>query len=177
LTEKSSGFEKLRALGYTGYIDFKIYSTPADPSYIDSLFIDEAFAGLMGRLGLSLSGWYLPWKEPERVLSDEEGLHQLIIPGPKYYSQKDEAQFFNWLGDIRGIQKVRGSLTDLVLYMNEPVLDEGALRDLIALMNRYNIDMSCLQSQCAEENQHWLKDWKKYWYKPVFGKKDKKPKA
>ena len=94
---------------------------------------------------------------------------ELEIPQPVlYFSRRDEDNFFSWLKKIAAIKSVDGSTGFVILDLVSSIMDDASLRELIALMSRYDLDMSCLRSQCNDGNAAWFRDPKKYWYEKIF---------
>jgi hypothetical protein len=95
---------------------------------------------------------------------------QLIIPGPTFYSETDEASFFSWLESVPSVVRVIGERRDLVVTLRSNRLSRAALWDLLALHHRYNISMKALARFETPQNASWFRDPKKFWHAKVFGK-------
>lgn len=63
-------------------------------------------------------------------------MFELIIPGPTFYSEGDELNFFEWLYEIKGNPRGIGSHLH-VEFKKRP--DEEQERELNALFKRYGI--------------------------------------
>jgi hypothetical protein len=96
---------------------------------------------------------------------------QLIVPGPTFYSQTDEASFFSWLESIPGVTGVVGEHCSLVVTLRSNRLSKAALWNLLALHYRYNIPMKSLARFETKENTLWFRKPKMYWHAKVFGKR------
>jgi hypothetical protein len=86
-----------------------------------------------------------------------------------YYSQNDEAAFFEWLAKMPCVIKVDGRGHMLFVRVNPVLVDQYNLRDLLALFHRYKIDMKQLVALDRPEFSSWFHDKEKYWYAEVFG--------
>ena len=95
---------------------------------------------------------------------------QLVVPGPTFYSQTDEASFFAWLESIPGVVRVVGERRSLIVTLRSGRLSKPALWELLALHFRYNIPMEALARFETSQNASWFREPKMFWYKKVFGK-------
>jgi hypothetical protein len=68
-----------------------------------------------------------------------------------FYSPADEACFFQFIKQIKAIQRTEGLGEDLFLHIKIPV-SEKSLRDLIGLFRRYKIDLSELNQLKNKKN-------------------------
>jgi len=92
----------------------------------------------------------------------------LECKGVIFYSQIDEAQFFNWLDNIDCIANVQGVGDSIQLDVVTPPSDI-ALREIISLFHRYEIDKSQLRRFETEQNRHWFTENKHaFWHKDLF---------
>lgn len=96
---------------------------------------------------------------------------QLVIPGPTFYSQTDEASFFGWLKAISGVVRIAGEHRSLILTLRSNRLSQEALRDLLAIHFRYNIPMSGLARFETSQSASWFREPTAFWYKQIFGKR------
>ncbi|MDX5364803.1 MAG: hypothetical protein LPK88_00115, partial [Alphaproteobacteria bacterium] len=88
-----------------------------------------------------------------------------------FYSENDEAAFFEWLSRISCISKLTGEGYELRLQINRTRISDGNLRELIAVFTRYKIDMRQLAQFLTEKNRGWFKDNPDaYWHKKIFGR-------
>ena len=71
--------------------------------------------------------------EAEKVLLQTKPL--------RYYSQYDEAAFFEWLDKLACVTKYEGRGDTLFKEVQPALVDEAALRELLALFFRYNFDL------------------------------------
>jgi hypothetical protein len=85
-----------------------------------------------------------------------------------YYSENDEAAFFEWLDKLPCVEKYEGELDVLEIHINQARLDAGSLYELLALFRRYNIDMTQLRVFDRDEFASWFRNPKSYWFKEVF---------
>ena len=85
----------------------------------------------------------------------------------RFYSQLDEAMFFDALKKMSAVRKIEGRGWDLNLSVPSR-LSEKALRDLLALFFRYRIDMRQLAPFLTEKNRAWFHSPETYWFKRVF---------
>ena len=95
---------------------------------------------------------------------------KLIVPGATYYSQADEASFFDRLESISGVLKVKGKRQALEVTLCSRRLSLMALRELLALHFRYRLPMRALAQFETPQNTVWFRHPAAYWYKKVFGK-------
>jgi hypothetical protein len=87
----------------------------------------------------------------------------------KFYSNKDEDAFFEWIKKIECIEKFEAAGDELYLDIASKELHDHDLRDLLALFFRYNIDMKQLQRFLTEDNRKWFFENKKmYWRQKVW---------
>ncbi len=105
--------------------------------------------------------------------------YTLVIPEPSpFYSQLDEAAYYQVLKSIRCVEDIRtktianpfieGNHNQITLTMSEEYLSDEDLRNLIAVMTRYSVPMTALASQCNKRNSKWFKNPKMFWYAAVF---------
>lgn len=91
----------------------------------------------------------------------------LICKDIFFYSNLDEAVFFEWIKKISSIQDCKGVADELHLDVKVAMSDD-ALRNLIALFARYAIEMNDLKQFVTDENRQWFKNKQAYWYSNVF---------
>ena len=84
-----------------------------------------------------------------------------------FYSDLDEAVFFEWIKKIESIQNCKGVLDEFHLEVSLGV-DDDDLREIIALFARYNIVMSQLRQLVRDDNKAWFKNKQAYWYLNIF---------
>lgn len=92
-----------------------------------------------------------------------------IIEGT-YYSQGDEAAFFDRLREIPGVIGVVGSPEGLLVTLRSKKLSNVALRELIALHFRYSLPMKELAQFETPKNKNWFRSRAAFWYAGVFGR-------
>ncbi len=86
-----------------------------------------------------------------------------------FYSQTDETAFFEWLGRIKCISKVKGVADEIHLHVPRRRISDLSLRELIAIFERYDINVKQLAQFVNPENQVWFKENRKaYWHKKAF---------
>jgi hypothetical protein len=86
-----------------------------------------------------------------------------------YYSENDEAAFFEWLDKLACVEKYRGELDALNIYVNQARVDAGSVYELLALFRRCGVDMVQLRVFDREEFASWFRNPKSHWFKEVFG--------
>lgn len=86
----------------------------------------------------------------------------------EYFSQFDEAAFFEWLDKIKCISRYDGEGSVLYIYITKSLVDDYCLRDLLAIFNRYNIDMKQLIVFMTKKNKVWFSKPTMYWFDRVF---------
>lgn len=91
----------------------------------------------------------------------------LVCKEVLFYSDHDEASFFEWINKISAIQSYEGVSDKIQLCVARGVQDND-LRELIALFYRYTIDMKQLQQFVTDINQSWFTNKQSYWYSKVF---------
>jgi len=95
---------------------------------------------------------------------------KLRVHEGSYYSQSDEAAFFNWLQAIPGVSSVVGTPTGLEVTLRSKRLSQVALRELLALHFRYGLPMKDLAQFETAQNKSWFRAPHMYWHKKVFGR-------
>jgi hypothetical protein len=87
-----------------------------------------------------------------------------------FYSQLDEAMFFEALKRISAVKNIEGSGPDL--FISVPTrLSNKTLREVIGLFFRYDIDMRQLAAFLTERNRTWLHDPETFWFEKVFSQR------
>ncbi len=79
---------------------------------------------------------------------------RLICKKVKFYFEKDEESFFEWIKKIKSIDHISAAGDELYLYIKKEISDDS-LRDLIGLFCRYKIDMKQLQIFLNKNNKKW----------------------
>jgi hypothetical protein len=92
----------------------------------------------------------------------------LVATDVVYFSQNDEAAFFEWMGKNRAITSFRGVGSDLFIEFSAEASEEN-IRDIIALFHRYNISMPQLAKLSTKRNSKWFNNKGNYWHDLVFG--------
>ncbi len=92
----------------------------------------------------------------------------LVADSVWFYSQNDEAAFFEWLDKIPCITRYNGEGTKLNIFINANMLNELTLRDLLAVFYRYKIDMKQLRVFDTGVFSEWFRDKKNYWFSAIF---------
>ena len=65
----------------------------------------------------------------------------IVVRGPTFFSENDEAAMFEWLEKIGAT--VQGSGRDLHITLNLP-LERKTIKELTVLFSRYKLDMQAL---------------------------------
>ena len=86
----------------------------------------------------------------------------------RFFSQCDEAAFFEWIKKLSFIQKIEGRGRTLYLLVNRAAIDEDALRELLALFHRFEIDLRQLAVFDREEFVEWFRNKNAYWHSEIF---------
>lgn len=86
----------------------------------------------------------------------------------RFFSQNDEAAFFEWIAKISSVKKFEGRGFSIFLYVDSETLSEEGLRDLIALFRRYNISMKQLSVFDRKPFSEWFHNENAYWFCEVF---------
>lgn len=94
----------------------------------------------------------------------------LTCHGTVFYSQLDEAMFFNALKKISSVKKVTGRGLDLFLTVPSRLSDKS-LRELLGLFFRFKIDMRQLAQFLTPKNRAWFFRTEAYWFNKVFSKR------
>jgi hypothetical protein len=85
-----------------------------------------------------------------------------------YYSEYDEAAFFEWLDKLDCVDRYEGQLEILNIYVNQGLLDSGSLYEILAIFRRYGVDMKQLIVFDRDEFASWFRNPQSYWFKDVF---------
>lgn len=95
----------------------------------------------------------------------------LICRRVTFYSDQDEAAFFEWLKRISCIKEFRGEGYELYLHIARKKISDANLRELLAIFERYKIDMKQLALFLNDRNSAWFKgNTHAFWHRKVFGK-------
>jgi hypothetical protein len=93
-----------------------------------------------------------------------------------FYSELDEAMFFDALKRVSAINKIEGQGPDLLLSVPAR-LSNKTLREVIGLFARYNVDLRQLAVFLTEKNRPWFYNPETFWFKRVFSdRKHRTPK-
>ena len=95
-------------------------------------------------------------------------LIRLVAKGVWYYSENDEAAFFDWLNKIPCIENLDGEVDLLYIEVNIKKLDSMALREIIAIFYRYGIEMKQLSVFKNNKRWKWFVEPNTYWFNKVF---------
>lgn len=85
-----------------------------------------------------------------------------------YYSENDEAAFFEWLDKIACVEKYEGELDTLRIFVNHDLIDAASVYEFLALYRRYGIGMKQLQVFDRDEFKDWFRDPRSHWFKEIF---------
>lgn len=86
----------------------------------------------------------------------------------KFYSDLDEAAFFDWIGKVPAVEGSEGKGRTIFLTVDTDSVDDEALRELIAIFYRYGVSMEQLAVLDERRFAHWFRDKEAYWYRAVF---------
>jgi len=116
-----------------------------------------------------------------KILAGEEDLtciqegkgvagNQIVLHAKRvlYYSENDEAAFFEWLVKLGCVEKYEGEADVLNIHINKTLVDEYSLREILSLFRRYSVDMKQLRVFDKAEFSEWFRNPLAYWFKPVF---------
>ena len=76
-----------------------------------------------------------------------------------FYSPHDEAAFFQWINNIKCIEKFEAARDELYLDLVDRELDYHDIKELIALLFRYKINMKQLAPLINEKNKGAFEPW------------------
>jgi hypothetical protein len=98
------------------------------------------------------------------------GAVTLEVTGPTFFSSGDEGAFFDWLGRIGCVERVRGEGDTLNMHFKSVPVSNTDLRELVALFHRYRLDKSPLKQFLSADNAAWFRDnLQAYWHTDIFG--------
>ncbi|MGY0194098.1 hypothetical protein ACWA7J_03390 [Leptothrix sp. BB-4] len=86
----------------------------------------------------------------------------------RYFSEHDEAAFFEWLDKIAAIRSYEGNGDALYIEVDPAAVDEDALREILALFHRYGVSLKQLEVFDRPEFAEWFRDERAYWFDRVF---------
>ncbi len=86
-----------------------------------------------------------------------------------FVSLKDEELFTLWLQSIPCVKNTKLASNYQGMDLTIDNLDIESFHELFGLITRYGLDQSSLAKLCNAENESWMKDPKKIWYREVFG--------
>ncbi|MBU2892271.1 hypothetical protein KO495_02915 [Colwellia sp. D2M02] len=81
---------------------------------------------------------------------------KLICDSVLYYSQGDEASFFNWLNSIESVVKVQGFGTELEVTVSSNDIPDEELREFLAIFTRYGVHLKQLRIFENSNNAEWF---------------------
>lgn len=95
---------------------------------------------------------------------------QIVLTAKRvwYFSENDEAAFFEWLDKLACVEKYEGELDVLNIYIDKAQVDEQSLREILSLFRRYAVDMSQLRVFDSDEFAAWFRDSRAYWFESIF---------
>lgn len=96
-------------------------------------------------------------------------LVELEARSVRFYSECDEAAFFEWLKKLSCVRKIQGQGAGIFISVDPVQVDEEALRELLSLFRRYEVDLRQLAEFDRDEFVDWFHDSKAYWFTHVFG--------
>jgi hypothetical protein len=95
---------------------------------------------------------------------------ELVAKGLRWFSDYDEAAFFEWLKKIPCIETYKGQGKALHIEIDQDRLDDVCLREMLALFYRFKQEMSQLAVFKDEKKRPWFSNNSRaYWYRQVFG--------
>lgn len=92
----------------------------------------------------------------------------LKAQGVRYWSQNDEAAFFEWLAKVRCVVGREGRGETLYISVDPDKVDEEGLRELLGLFSRYGIDLKQLEAFDTPRFAVWFRDPAAYWHAQIF---------
>ena len=98
---------------------------------------------------------------------------EIVIRDETFYSEGDEASFFNRLQALKCVRDIKGAPDGLHVRFTRPP-NNAQLREMIATLYRYGLDMRLLAALRTKTNEAWFCDPKMFWYQHVFGARTKK---
>lgn len=139
------------------------------PSPVEDQLSRELFSGdlpwnIEPTVGTRVNVW-----PPDINVSPTPDHVVLKATGVRYYSELDEAAFFEWLDKNPQVESYRGRNHTLYINVNVDSGEEWELCELAALYTRYNIDMTELRVLNSGNFGPWFSDPKWWWHKAVFG--------
>ena len=102
-------------------------------------------------------------------MSTQPGAIELQATGVRFFSQGDEAAFFDWLKKLPMVENIEGRGRTLHIRVNSSAVDEDSLRELLALFHRYGIDLAQLIVFDREDFAEWFRHPDAYWHQEIFG--------
>jgi len=85
----------------------------------------------------------------------------LLCKKVKFYSNNDEAAFFEWIEKIECIDSISAAHDELYLDLVERELNIDDINDLIGLFARYQIELRQLEKYKTEKNKIAFSPWDK----------------
>lgn len=92
-------------------------------------------------------------------MKKEKNIELEMAPVGPWFSDEDEAVFFQWLDKIKCVKKYEGHFCTLYIEVDPDLVDKNELREMIALFLRYDVDMKQLAVFDRPEFAGWLKKW------------------
>ena len=86
----------------------------------------------------------------------------------RFFSQRDEAAFFNFLKELACVESVRGEGRSIQINVDRSKMSDDDLRDIFALFSRYNVDLKQLRNIIDEDRHKWALNTNTIWYKGIF---------
>ena len=74
----------------------------------------------------------------------------------QFYTNEDETLFFNWIKEIKCIEKFKGVGKALQLYIKSDAISNNDLLNLIGLFDRYKFNAKQLEVFKNEDNKEWF---------------------
>jgi hypothetical protein len=92
-------------------------------------------------------------------------MRSLTAPRVRFYSRRDEDNFFSWLNGIAAVKSVSGVVDTIISECDESSMTDEWLRELVALFYRYRVDTDQLDVFLTEENKECFLHEKAFWRK------------
>lgn len=94
----------------------------------------------------------------------------LVCKSVRFFCNKDEDAFFEWIKKIKCIDEISAAGKELYLHICADYIHDQDLDDLIGLFYRYKVDMKQLKKFLTKDNKKWFYDNKQaFWHRKVFG--------
>jgi hypothetical protein len=82
--------------------------------------------------------------------------YTLICSPLRFYTDTDEALFFNWLKKIKSILEIKGVGRELHLIFASRHISDKDLREIMGVFDRYKFDNAQLKVFMNDSNKDWF---------------------